>query len=141
MQIPTKEVRNGDHDGKEVWICHYNQPDLDKKPLRNIPPTKCLIRSIDDLPRSKKVYYSHSYFSPISSKGKATSKVISPVDNTGYRARSGNPLFVFENYEECATEWNKQLLNVSERLQERIDSAAKAWTDKQSEVLSRVVTL
>ena len=54
MKIETKEVRDGKHTGKEVWVCHYLRPDLDKKALRNVPPTKALIKSNDELPKTKR---------------------------------------------------------------------------------------
>ena len=105
MQISTTEVRDGKHNDRTVWICHYNQPDLSKKPLRNISPTKCLIVSNDELPKNKTVYYSHSHFRPLNAKGKPLSRIISPVDNTGFRTRCGNELFVFDNEHECIEEW------------------------------------
>jgi len=64
MRYDTKEVRDGKLDGEIVWICHYHRPYLRKKPLRNVPPTKVLIRPLSDLPENKTVYYSHSFFSP-----------------------------------------------------------------------------
>jgi len=135
MQIETKSIRDGKMIGDVVWICHYNRPDLDKKPLRNVPPTKVLIRDNDELPKNKKVYYSETHFSPIGKNGKAQAKVISPVDNTGYRTLCGNELFVFTTEEECNAEWNKQLDEQCKRLDEKIANAAKYWENKKSEIL------
>jgi len=131
MQIETSKIRDGEMIGEIVWICHYNRPDLDKKPLRNVPPTKVLVRSNDELPKNKRVYYSGTHFSPIGKSGKATAKVISPVDNTGYRSLCGNELFVFTTEEECIEEWNKQIDECGLRLDERIANATKYWSDQK----------
>ena len=97
MKILTSDVRDGKHDGDIVWICHYNQPDLNKKPLRNVKPTRCIVCSNDEPPKNKTVYYSNSHFKTLSKHGAKLSQVISPVDNTGYRCHIGNELFVFDS--------------------------------------------
>ena len=88
MKIETSEIREGKRNGEIVWICHYNQPDLNKKPLRNLKPTRCIICSNDDLPKNKRVYYSESHFKPLSKHGVKLSTVISPVDNINKKASS-----------------------------------------------------
>ena len=125
MSDLTKEVQSGNLNGKEVWICHYNQPDLNKKPLRNIPPTKCLVVCNDELPKNKTVYYSKSHYRPIGKNGKPTSRIISPVDNTGYRSHQGNPLNTFESESECINKWNEELKVVHEKLTSKLKTAAK----------------
>ena len=139
MQIETKEVRDGKHTGKEVWICHYLQPDLDKKALRNIPPTKVLIKSNSELPKNKAVYYSEDHFSPINKSGKVLSKVISPVDNTGFRGRCGNELYVFTDERECVKEWNDQINNACKRLEQKELNAAEIWRKKKEDLALSLV--
>ena len=107
MQISTKEMRNGVHDNKIVYICDYNQPDFHKKPLRKISPIQCIIVSNDKLPKRKKIYYSKSHFTPLKKNGEPSKKIISPVDNTGFRWRSGNELYIFDNEKECIEKWNE----------------------------------
>jgi len=131
MRLDTKTVRNGELDGKVVWICHYNRPDMDKKALRNIPPTKVIIRSNDELPKNKKIYYSRSHFCPVNKKGLPLAKVISPVDNTGDRNIPGNELFVFENEDECKREWNDQLSIHIEELDDLIKNASNHWREEK----------
>lgn len=139
MKIETKEIRDGDRVGDIVWICHYNRPDLDKKPLRNLPPTQALIKSNEDLPKNKRVYYSQNHFVVIGKKGKQTSKIISPVDNTGFRSRCGNELYVFTTESECIHEWNKQLDEHCDRLNERELNAAKYWRQEKESLLSEKI--
>lgn len=127
MSLLTKEVQNGSIDGKEVWVCQYNQPDLNKKPLRNVPPTKCIVVSNDELPKNKTVYYSKSHFRPIGNNGKVLSKIISPVDNTGFRFKQGNPINTFYSESECIERWNIELEVVHKRL-----------TEKQSMVVNEI---
>jgi len=131
VRIETKQVRIGQLDGKIVWICHYNRPDMHKKALRNLPPTKVIIRSNDELPKNKTVYYSASHFSPLSKKGLPLAKVISPVDNTGYRSRAGNELHVFDNEEECNDAWNTQLSAHMEDLDSLIENASLYWREEK----------
>lgn len=139
MKIVTQAVQDGMHNGKTVWICHYNRPDMDKKALRNLPPTKVLIRNNTELPENKKVYYSLSHFSPLNKNGEPTSKVISPVDNTGYRSRSGNPLHVFDNEEECINSWNAQLNSHCGVLDDLIANSTKHWKNEKAELLKAVI--
>ena len=135
MKIKTKEVRDGKHTGKEVWICHYLRPDLDKKALRNVPPTKVLIRNNDELPKNKTVYYSGDHFAPINKSGKVLAKVISPVDNTGYRMRAGNELYVFTEENECITAWNEQVDLVCHELHMKELIASDQWRLQKEELL------
>lgn len=125
MNNLTKEVQSGNLDGKEVWICHYNQPDLNKKPLRNVPPTKCLVVCNDELPKNKVVYYSKSHYRPVGKSGNPTSKIISPVDNTGYRSQQGNPLNTFDNEVDCINKWNEDLQVIHKKLTDELKVAAQ----------------
>lgn len=127
MRIETKEVREGLYTGETVWICHYLRPDVHKKALRNVPPTKVLIRGNEELPKNKTVYYSEVHFSPFGKNGKPMAKVISPVDNTGYRLNIGNELHVFTEKGECIKAWNEQLDIVIDKLREMESTAAKQW--------------
>ena len=120
MRIETKRVREGYNIGFYVWICHYLRPDIDKKPLRNIPPTRCLVKSVSELPANKKVYYSKTFFSPVNKNGSISTKIISPVDNTGFRSYCGNELFIFDNEQECVKEWNTQLEECENRIKEKM---------------------
>lgn len=135
MQIVTKEVREGMHDDRVVWICHYNQPDLHKKALRNVPPTKAIILPNSKLPSNKRVYYSESHFAPLTKKEEITKKVISPVDNTGYRSLAGNDLFVFDNEDECISCWNEQIDDHLESVNKIILSVRKTWQDKKNTLI------
>ena len=132
MRIDTNKIMDGQRAGDIVWICHYHRPDMEKKALRNVPPTKVIVRDNSVLPKNKTVYYSKSHFSPLSKKGEPTAKVISPVDNTGYRSRCGSMLYVFDNEIECVAEWNKQLLNHIKVVDGLIAGAAKRWQDEKS---------
>lgn len=134
MNLSVNAIRDGQHLGETVWICHYNQPDLDKKPLRSVPPTKVLIRDIAELPSNKKVYYSVTFFSPFNSNGSVSSKVISPVDNTGFRSRSGNPLHVFDNEADCITQWNSDLDEHIARYDAKIASVQDVLKEEQRQL-------
>lgn len=68
MKILTEDMRDGKHNGLIVWITDYNRPDLHKKPLRYVYPTKCLICSNDNLPLKHKIYYSNSHFVKLGKK-------------------------------------------------------------------------
>jgi hypothetical protein len=134
MKIETSEVREGSHNGETVWICHYLRPDLAKKALRNLPPTEVIVRCNSELPKNKRVYYSISHFSPIGKSGQPLSKVISPVDNTGYRMISGNELFVFSTKAECIEEWNNQVGEACAEIAKCELTAAKSWRDQREDL-------
>lgn len=131
MNINTTEVRDGLHTGKEVWVCHYLRPDVYKNPLRNVPPTKVLIKCNTELPKNKRGYYSKVHFAPISNKGKVLARVISPVDNTGFRSRCGNELHVFTEEAECVEAWNNQIDRACFDLETQELKAAKQWKSQR----------
>lgn len=139
MQIKTADIRNGAMVGEIVWICHYHRPDLQKKALRNVPPTQVLIRDNTELPKNKRVYYSQTHFSPINKQEEPLAKVISPVDNTGYRSRHGTELFVFTTEEECIAEWNRQIKAHCERIDVMIANAAQIWVDEKEALLKMIL--
>lgn len=133
--IETSSIRNGARIGEIVWICHYHRPDLDKKALRNVPPTKVMVMDNEILPKNKTVYYSKTHFAPLNKKGEPTKKVISPVDNTGYRSRAGTELFVFDCEIDCRVEWNNQLSEHCDRVDALIENAAKRWVDEKARLI------
>ena len=120
MKISTEEVREGLHNGKIVWISHYNTRNPQRKPLRNITPTKCIISDNESCEVTKKqshgyakknIYYSKSHFTPLGKNGTPLKKAISPVDNTGYRSYCGNMLNVFTTEEEAQDSYDKEYLS------------------------------
>ena len=135
MQITTKEVRDGLHDNQVVWICHYNRPDMHKKPLRNVSPTRCLVRPNSELRTNKKVYYSASHFAPLKADSTTYAKVISPVDNTGYRMHCGNELYVFDTEIECVAEWQKQIDEHVKVIDAIILNVKDAWQQEKDDLI------
>lgn len=45
MEYNTKEIADGKHNGKEVWICDFRYTDSNNKPIRHVKPTKAMIMS------------------------------------------------------------------------------------------------
>lgn len=138
MKIDIHIIMNGGLDESIVWVCHYNRPDMNKKPLRNVPPTKVKVRSNVELPKGKRIYYSESHFSVLNSKGSSTSKILSPVDNTGYRSYCGNTLHVFDTESECIVEWNEQLNSHIKVLSHLIATASEFWVQEQNTLLTAI---
>lgn len=135
MKIPTDKMTNGLINGETVWVCRYRRPDLNKKPLRNLPPTRVIVRCNSELPKNKRVYYSESHFSPVKENGTVVkSKVISPVDNTGYRFFPGDPVHMFDNEKECVEDWNNQLDEITSRLEDAQAGAYDHWAEKLRDV-------
>lgn len=117
MKIDHSKVASGSFDGQAVWVCDLNITEINKKPLRKVPPTKCLvIPSSDPLNKGKTVYYSNSLLRAYSDKDKLTSKLIKVFDNTGYRSYAGNPLHIFDSYDECRLKWEELVRYHLERL-------------------------
>lgn len=141
MEIDIEEIRNGKRIGDIVWICQYSRPDLDKRPLRNVPPTKVIVVGNVEITSGKKVYYSESHFSPFSKRGERTKKIIPLMDNTGYRGFPGNPLYVFTEFHECAEAWNAQIQYCAENLKEREEGAAEYWRSERQKLLSQAKVL
>lgn len=103
--MTLREILQGKHNNKTLWVCKYDQQDFNKKPIRVVPPTKVLIRGNNELTCGKRVYDSESHFVVLNKKGKPTKRIIAPYDNQ----RWGNTLLVFDNERECEMSWNKQI--------------------------------
>ena len=117
----TKEVCEGKHNGVVFYVCDLNIPDLNKKPLRKVAPTRVMAVSNGDLPKGKNVYYSLSHFRVMNKDGTISKKVISPVDNTGFRSRSGNMLYTYTTLPECEHNWFSLVGEYEVRLLQQID--------------------
>lgn len=63
--------------------------------------------------RSKTIYYSPVYFRPVN-RGKISSTVITPLDNTGYRCCPGTSVNIFYTKEECVKCYREQVRQASE---------------------------
>lgn len=85
--------------GKHVWICDYRvNYNAVLKPIRDVKPMEVVIA--DAKTCKKNIYYSPVYFQPVKGK-KVLSTVIAPVDNTGFRCRSGVSVNIFDTKEKC----------------------------------------
>lgn len=109
----------------DVWICDYRQPDRSKKPIRKVPPTKVNVRPSSEA--KKKIYYSNYFFKPYAKSGKLASTEIKPYDNTGFRSFTGNPVYIFDNEQECIDKWN-----------ELIDEEINYWSKRKNTILAEI---
>lgn len=116
MAIDISEITTGSRDGEIVFVCDYRRPDIHKKAIRCVQPTKVMVCNNEENPPRKTVYYSKSHFVPVGVGDVPLKKVIAPFDNTGYRSYTGESVQVFETYAECVACWNKQLDTVRRAL-------------------------
>lgn len=114
MQLESKDVKDGKHDGEIVWICDYRYNDYGDKPIRHVKPTRVIIRNKEET--SKRILYSESFFSKLGKNDKPLAAVIAIVDNTGYRMLSGVSLSVFTTEAECNAHYVTQLETIRDGL-------------------------
>lgn len=107
--------------GKRVWICDYRlgEGGAINKPIRAIIPKYVEVCSNSTLPKSKMVYYSPVHFKEVKN-GKASSNIIAPYDNTGYRCYPGTSLNIFETEKDCrdffVNQCNEMLASIKSEL-------------------------
>jgi len=135
MKLETKEVSDGLHDGKTVWICDYRWLDFDKKEDRKVEPKQVLIRSKDET--NKRINYSHSFFSEIKKGKVVNSSLIKLFDNTGYRWYSGVALNVFTEEKECR-DYYKIQANLVAKL---FDSYKQNKLQRLDKISNEIITL
>lgn len=70
-------------------------------------------RQKDAKETSKTIYYSPVYFRPVN-RGKISSTVIAPLDNTGYRCCSGTSVNIFYTKEKCVKCYREQVRQANE---------------------------
>lgn len=140
MQIDIVEITSGDKwVDKTVWICDYRRPDLNKKPIRHVPPTKVLVRSNSTLPANKKIYYSSNHFVKLTAKGTPSSTIFPVFDNTGFRSFTGVPVNVFDNQKECEDFYNNQADAIIAELDKKIMTIVSTLTQERDEVLAQKI--
>jgi hypothetical protein len=137
MNIDISRIQDGSMNGMRLWICHYNRPDLNKKALRNVPPTFVEVVDNDSHPTKGTVYYSHSHFRVIKSN-KISSTAIKPFDNTGFRARTGEPVHVFLDKDECEEAWNEMLRSAIKRIMHEANEAKAKWSSQAAELTEKL---
>lgn len=127
--INTKEIADGKHNRKIVWICDLRYKDYDDKPIRHIKPTRVIIRS--NIETTKRIYYSDSHFCKLNSKDNIlTSQVIALFDNTGYRCLSGTALNVFDNKGACIRYYKKLCKKAISGLENHKENKVQIIDDK-----------
>lgn len=122
-----KKIESGNiKEGDIVWICDYRlNENLDEKPIRHVVPTEVMIVNNENLPKNKKVYYSSYHFRTLNKKREASSTIIAPYDNTGYRLYSGISLNIFKKEPECRNCFKEQCLIVTEKINQKKDEFLK----------------
>lgn len=105
-EIDIEKIRSGSMNGTIVYICDYRLGDggVHNKPIRNIPPTRVIVRSNDET--KKRVYYSVSHFAKLGKNDVPTATVIPVYDNTVFCSFTGTPVRVFDNIDECVAAFN-----------------------------------
>lgn len=139
MEIDLNEITESTSKwiGKEVWICDFRRPDLNKKPIRHVPPQKVMVRSNNELPSNKRIYYSSNHFIKLSKAGKPLSTVIPVYDNTGYRSYAGEPLRIFEDEKSCVETYNALADVIIDQLDTRIQSIVQEL-EKEREAVRKL---
>lgn len=114
--------------GKMVWICDYRaNEDPKKKPIRNIEPTPVVVTDAKET--SKDIYYSPVYFRPVKN-GKVLSKVIAPMDNTGFRCHTGESVNIFYTVEDCVKCYREQVRQAKAVYEEELARITKLFDER-----------
>lgn len=121
-----------------VWICDFRYNDIFKKPIRNVKPTKVMVKRNIDLPCNKTVYYSDTHFRTLNKNGKISSKVISLYDNTGYRSYEGICVNIFDNEKECKECFEKQCEEILKEIQEAKEESLRKFNSMEKEIISKL---
>ena len=114
MQIDIKNIVDGQMNGEVVYVCDFRQPDLNKKAIRKVLPTKVLI--VSNAETKERINYSESHFVELKADGTRKAKIIKPFDNTGFRTYTGEPVAVFTEEQECIDYFNQQCDKVLKQL-------------------------
>jgi hypothetical protein len=113
--ISPIEIASGQRNGEIIWVCDIRKPDLHKKAIRSVQPTRVMVRPISEC--TQRIYYSESFLSPLNKKDEPLSKVIKVYDNTGYRSYAGIGLFGFTTEEECRGHFATQCKEIIDMLE------------------------
>ena len=119
MKLEDLEKRPS-HIGSVVWVCDYRLNDNALlKPMRSVKPTLVQVFSNKDLPSNKRVYYSNCHFN-VMKRGKVSSQIIVPFDNTGHRSYTGVSLNIFDTEEECVDCFRDQIIEAKHELKKAL---------------------
>lgn len=127
--------------GDRVWICDYRYNNILEKPIRHIEPQEVLIVSNNELPSNKRVYYSVIHFRPIGKTGKPLKQIISPYDNTGFRAYTGISLQIFETKEACIQYYLKQCQAIKQQIAAEKEAVEKRFNQMEEMMNEEIARL
>lgn len=115
MQIATNDIvdktleHEGNYVNQDLFIAEANfkigRP-------RIIQPVRAKLVPREEAPKNKTIYYSYNFFKVYKANGKLDSKVVAVFDNTGFRGYRGNPISIFDNYDEAVTWFNAEIQKV-----------------------------
>lgn len=119
---------------KNVWVCDFRlNENRDLKPIRKIKPTLVQVFSNDYLPKNKHIYYSPIHFRVIK-KDIASSTIIAPYDNTGYRIHTGVSLNIFDTKDECIKHFRIQCAEAMQNYQDELTWRIMKTQDRIDEI-------
>lgn len=130
MKIDHNRILNGNLSGHILWVTDLHFRDLQKKAIRNVPPTKVLVRPNSALTKPMSIYYSDYHLVVLGRDNKPTSKIIQLFDNTGYRSRTGSPVLLFTNEKDAKEAYAALAQKFLERVKEEKASVDKLWEDR-----------
>ena len=78
---------------------------------------------------SKDIYYSPVYFRPVKN-GKVSSKVIAPMDNTGFRCHTGESVNIFYTVEDCVKCYREQVRQAKAVYEEELARITKLFDER-----------
>lgn len=130
MKINENNI--GDYVGRTLYVCDFRYNDIFKKPIRHIKPTEVVVIRKEDT--TKTIYYSSHCFAPVKRGNPDNNKAISVFDNTGFRSYPGEPVQIFDNYEECKQAYI-QMCNYN---RERLNQALVEFRDKVNGLIETI---
>lgn len=142
MQIATNDIvdktleHEGNYVNQDLYIAEANfkigRP-------RIIQPVRAKLVSKEEAPKNKTIYYSYNFFKVYKPNGKLDSKVVAVFDNTGFRSYRGNPISIFDNYDEAVVWFNKEIQKVIDERNKAREVLLKNHDDETQKLIDKLV--
>lgn len=142
MQIATNDIvdktleHEGNYVNQDLFIAEANfkigRP-------RIIQPVRAKLVPREEAPKNKTIYYSYNFFKVYKDNGKLDSKVVAVFDNTGFRGYRGNPISIFDNYDEAVTWFNAEIQKVIDERNKQREVLLKNHDEETQKLVDKLV--
>lgn len=136
MKVDTDDIIKGKHDGEQLWICHYQHPNIMTRAARSIEPQLSEVVPYTH-PSNPMKHRKESMF--LSKSGKNAGKLIKVVATNTSADVDDRTLFVFTSKNEAVDKWNESILYAVGDFDAERERVNHILTENRQRLMARII--